>query len=49
MQAVNIAVNNVRQSLLQRFVSENIDFGWIGRDDFNDWYITNFANRNSTY
>jgi len=43
-QAVSMAVATVRQSLMQRFVPNNIGFDAITRDDYITRHVTDFAN-----
>jgi len=43
-QAVSMAIATVRQSLMQRFVPNNIGFDAITRDDYITRHVTDFAN-----
>lgn len=43
-QAVSMAMNTVRKSLTQRFVSENIGVQAIGRENFIALHVSGFAN-----
>ncbi|XP_071637313.1 uncharacterized protein [Temnothorax longispinosus] len=43
-QAVSLAVANVRQSLMLRFVPENIGLGTITREEYIQRHVTDFAN-----
>lgn len=49
-QAVSLAIDTVRQSLMMRFVAENIGFGALTRQEYIERHVTPFANRlyNST-
>ncbi|XP_058790801.1 uncharacterized protein LOC131664004 [Phymastichus coffea] len=44
-QATSLAISTVRQSLMTRFVDENIGFGSITREEYIERHITPFANR----
>lgn len=44
-QAVSLAISTVRQSLMMRFVVENIGFGAITREEYIESHVTPFTNR----
>lgn len=44
-QTMNLAISTVRQSLMIRFVNENIGFGAITREDYIEWHVTPFSNQ----
>lgn len=44
-QATSLAICTIRQSLMARFVGENIGFGAITRDDYIERHVTAFLNR----
>lgn len=44
-QATSMAISTVRESLMGRFVLENIGFGSITRQEFIEHHVTDFANR----
>lgn len=44
-QATSLAITTVRQSLMQRFVLENIGFDAISREDYIAAHVTDFGNQ----
>lgn len=44
-QATSLAISTVRQSLMIRFVNENIGFGAITREDYIERHVTLFSNQ----
>ena len=44
-QATSMAISTVRESLMGRFVLENLGFGSITREEFIENHVTDFANR----
>ena len=44
-QATSMAISIVRETLVGRFVNDNIGFGCITRQEFIENHVTDFANR----